>query len=335
MQIFSCPDCGAPAFFHNLTCPNGHVLEYDPDAAAMRAQTVACANRETIGCNWPAEGGALCRACAMTETIPDPNASDNAVWWADAESAKRWVLANLARWGWFLPSDPGPRPIFRMLSEQTATGEANVTMGHASGVVTINVTEADLAQRVQRQEDLGESFRSMIGHFRHEIAHFLFERLAADPQFPDAFRALFGDERQDYGAALKRHYEEGPPPGSEQTHVTPYATAHPHEDWAESVAHVLHLTDIADSFRASNLASPEVPQGFEPYEETDSDRLVTVGAALAISLNHVSRSVGLSDVYPFVLTPPMREKLHFAHARLREGPRDVPQAADPSTPGTP
>lgn len=321
MQIFACPECDAPAFFHNVSCPNGHALDYDPDAGVMVAAGTPCANRARIGCNWPAESEAgYCRACAMTETIPDPDASDNLTWWAEAESAKRWVLANLSRWGWFLPADAGPRPVFRLLSEQTSTGETRVMMGHDSGIVTINVTEADPAQRVQRREDLGESFRSMIGHFRHEIAHFLFERLARDTDFTDAFRVLFGDEREDYAAALQRHYSEGPPPGSEATHVTPYASSHPHEDWAESVAHVLHLTDIADSFRASGLGSPDVPAGFDPYREADSDRLISAGAALAISLNHVSRSVGLSDVYPFVLTPPMREKMAFAHQSLRRGP---------------
>ncbi len=147
----------------------------------------------------------------MTEVIPDTTTPQNVALWADAELAKRWVLANLARWGWFTSSDDGPRPVFRLLSEQTSAGETAVTMGHADGVVTINVIEADPAERVRRRVELGEPLRTMIGHFRHELGHFFFTRLAERPEFLEAFRAIFGDERADYAAALQRHYADGPP----------------------------------------------------------------------------------------------------------------------------
>jgi hypothetical protein len=225
------------------------------------------------------------------------------------------------RWGWLGAGDPGPRPRFHLLSETVRGGEAPVTMGHASGLVTINVTEADPAEIARRREDMGEPYRTMIGHFRHELAHYLFERLAADPAFADAFRARFGDERADYGEALNRHYAEGPPEGWVADHVTPYASAHPHEDWAETTAHLLHLTDMADSAEAAGLSMQGEPRaGWDAYAEPDPVRLVGLAAGLGLALNHVNRSMGLDDLYPFVLPDTVRDKLAFVHEHLSAGP---------------
>ena len=194
MQIFTCPACGADLYFHNTGCTCGQQVSFDPDAQTMRPLESPCANREAIACNWQAETeGALCRSCAMTEVLPDLREDANRPLWETSERAKRWMLANLARWGWFTPDDPGDRPVYRMLSEQTTTGQEDVVMGHANGVITINVTEASEAEIVKRQEALGELYRSMLGHMRHETAHFLHIRLSEEPGFPEAFRALFGD----------------------------------------------------------------------------------------------------------------------------------------------
>jgi hypothetical protein len=254
----------------------------------------------------------------MTETVPDLRAPDNLPLWERSEQAKRWVLANLMRWGWFTGADAGPRPVFRMLSEQTASGRTRVSMGHDDGAITINVTEASEPVLAERQAQFGELYRTMIGHMRHEIAHFLFLRLAEDPAFLSGFRALFGDERADYGAALKAHYESPKDPG--EAHVTPYATAHPHEDWAESLAHLLHLTDLLDSAAATGLALPGgPPEGYDAYAEAETEALLTRAIDLSIAVNHVNRALDLPDLYPFVLTPAVREKLGFAHAALRRG----------------
>ncbi len=336
MRIFQCPVCGEALFFENAACACGARVAYDPERAAFVGQFTPCANREVIGCNWIAEGdGGLCRACAMTEVIPDRSTPQNVELWAEAEFAKRWVLANLARWGWFTARDQGSRPVFRLLSEQTSTGETSVTMGHADGVVTINVIEADPAERVRRRVELGEPMRTMIGHFRHELGHFFFTRLAGEPAFLDAFRAMFGDERADYAAALQRHYSEGPPAYWRTTYVSAYSSAHPHEDWAECFAHLLHLADIVDSFVAAGLESDAAPAAdYDPYAEREADRLITFGAELGIALNHVNRSMGLADIYPFVLTPQIREKLGFVHARLHAA-RPEAGAADGQQTGAP
>lgn len=253
----------------------------------------------------------------MTTVVPESFHQENRRLWAAAEASKRWVLANLARWNWFLDRDDGPRPTFHMLAEVTRDGPATVMMGHADGVLTINVVEADPVTRIARGNDLGEKLRTLAGHFRHELAHFLFERLATRPDFLDEFRSLFGDERCDYADALKRHYKYGPPDGWEQFFVSSYASCHPHEDWAESLAHLLHLTDIVDSCVNMNLRSPNLPAGYDAYGETDPVRLVSIGVEIGIAMNHANRSMGLHDIYPFILTPETRAKLYFAHTWLR------------------
>lgn len=317
MQVFHCPTCDRPLYLHNTACRCGQPVQFDPDAQAMRIDATPCRNRERISCNWMAEDDAgWCRSCAMTRTVPDMGTDENLQLWVQTEMAKRWMLAGLARWGWFGPSDTGDRPSFRMLSEQTSYGGARVVMGHANGLITINVTEASEAERTRRRENMGELYRTMLGHMRHEMAHFLHLRLSSDPAFLTGFRDLFGDERADYGEALKKHYAAPAP--TDNSHVTSYATAHPHEDWAETIAHLLHLTDLLDSAAAAELS---IPNGYEPgydaYAEEDPHRLLRLAVDVSIRANHVNRAMDLPDLYPFVLTGPVREKLSFAHGHLR------------------
>ena len=313
MQTFTCPTCDAEVWFHNLTCPSGHALHFDPDAQAM-AQGSNCARRQALACNWLADGaGALCRSCAMTAVIPDPEVEGAESRLARTEAAKRWVLAGLHRWGWFGPSDPGPAPRFELVADRTRHGPEAITMGHADGVITLDVAEADRAVQEERRADLSERYRTMIGHLRHELAHYLFLRLSRSGSFLEGFRALFGDERADYGAALEAHYAAPKLAGGD--HITSYATAHPHEDWAETVAHLLHLTDLIDSGAAVEL----VPGG-DAYAEADAAALVERAADFAMRVNHVNRALDLPDLYPFVLTDPVRGKLAFAHEALRGGP---------------
>jgi hypothetical protein len=318
MHVFHNPIGSGSLWFDNLTTPDGMPVAYDPQARAFVPMPPFCANRERIGCNWIApEQGAFCRSCAMTALAPDPTAENVIERWAQTEQAKRWVLDNLGRWHWFRPEDPGSRPVFHMLAE---FNDEPAPMGHADGVVTISVAEADVVVRTKRREALREPYRTMIGHMRHEIAHMLWWRLSLRTDFLDAFRDMFGDERHDYGAALRRHYESGPPIHWDQRYMTSYASAHPHEDWAETTAHLLHLTDITDSFVAAGLASPDVPsRGFDPYTETDSERLIDIAASVALGINHVNRSMGLADLYPFLLADVTRRKLAFVHDWLRRG----------------
>ncbi len=289
---------------------------------------MACANLDDAGCNWAAapdhdatkdaDDPGFCLSCRTTRTIPDLSLAQNRDHWRDAEAAKRWVLWGLMRLGWFGPEDNGPPPIFDMIAEETSAGPVSVTMGHAEGVITLNVSEADPARLALRQAELGEPYRTVMGHLRHEIAHYLHWRLIGDAGFAHAFRSLFGDERADYGAALQRHYEDPQPAG--ETHISSYATAHPHEDWAETAAHVLHLLDIADSFGATGFRT-EVDDAWrqDVYREAPSDAVIDRAAAIGVGMNHVNRAMGLADLYPFVLAPGVREKLLFAFEALRRG----------------
>ncbi|MAA75943.1 MAG: hypothetical protein CMN28_14690 [Salinisphaeraceae bacterium] len=317
MQVFDNPAGPGALWFDNLSTANGTAVGYDPQARAFLPMGAFCINRERIGCNWIApQAGHFCRACAMTELAPDPTVEDSIPQWAATEAAKRWVLDNLGQWHWFRPEDIGPPPVFHMLAEY----DGPAPMGHANGVVTISVAEADPVVRTSRRESLGERYRTMIGHMRHEIAHMLWWRLSAREDFLAAFRNLFGDERADYGQALERHYQNGPPADWQQHYLTRYASAHPHEDWAETTAHLLHLTDITDSFIAAGLDCDKLPSpGWNPYSETDSAKLLHVAASIAVGINHVNRAMGLADLYPFLMAPATHGKLAFVHDWLRRG----------------
>ncbi|MCH8551507.1 MAG: putative zinc-binding metallopeptidase [Natronospirillum sp.] len=317
MRVFSNPVGSGSLWFDNLATADGIPVAYDPQARAFLPMPPFCINREVIGCNWIApEQGAFCRSCAMTELAPDPEIPGAMQNWAKTEAAKRWALDNLGRWHWFRPEDPGARPVFHMLAE----GPTPVLMGHVAGKVTISVAEADPVLSITRRQALDEPYRTMIGHMRHEISHMLWWRLSLRDDFLDAFRATFGDERADYQAALQRHYNEGPVPDWREYYITTYASAHPHEDWAETAAHLMHLTDITDSFVASGLSSPELPHpGWDPYSEPDAYRLIHIAASLTVGVNHVNRSMGLLDLYPFALSDTARRKLAFVHEWLRRG----------------
>ena len=317
MRVFANPVGAGSLWFDNLATADGTPVAYDPQARAFLPMPPFCANRERIGCNWIApKEGEFCRSCAMTALAPDPSIPNAIPNWAQTEAAKRWVLDNLGRWHWFRPEDPGARPVFHLLAE----GPTPVPMGHAEGVVTISVAEVDPVLVTTRREALEEPYRTMIGHMRHEIAHMLWWRLSLREDFLDAFRAMFGDERIDYRGALQYYFENGPPAEWKQHYLTSYASSHPHEDWAETAAHLLHLTDIADSFVATGLSSPQIPgSGWDPYSEPDPERLIQIAATLTVGVNHVNRSMGLSDLYPFVLSNHARHKLAFVHKWLRRG----------------
>ena len=317
MRVFANPVGAGSLWFDNLATAGGTPVAYDPQARAFLPMPPFCANRDRIGCNWiaPKEGD-FCRSCAMTALAPDTSVTNAIPYWARTEAAKRWALDNLGRWHWFRPEDPGARPVFHMLAE----GPTPVPMGHAEGVVTISVAEMDPVLRTTRREALEEPYRTMIGHMRHEISHMLWWRLSLREDFLDAFRAMFGDERIDYRAALQYYFENGPPADWRDYHMTSYATAHPHEDWAETAAHLLHLTDIADSCMASGLPFPQIPSAsWDPYTEPDAERLIRIAAELIVGVNHINRSMGLSDIYPFVLSQHARHKLAFVHDWLRRG----------------
>lgn len=363
MKLFQCQCCGQVLHFENTRClrcgatvgflpSEGEMAAVTPDgpiwhiatatdghqAPSEAAQSVRwrfCANWERSACNWmlrvtdqPAEHGGYCRACRHNRTIPDLSDPENHARWQKIETAKRRLFYTLLALGLPLPEPGGAHPeplVFDFLADPADQAQRVLT-GHANGVVTIALSEADDAVREQMRTDMGEAYRTLLGHFRHEIGHYYWDLLVRDHAALEPFRALFGDESADYGAALQRHYEAGPPPGWQDTHVSSYATMHPWEDWAETWAHYLHMVDTLETAVAFGLkVEPELDEegelsaelAFDPYKVRRFSRMVEGWMPLTVALNALNRSMGQIDLYPFVLPAAVQAKLDFVHQRIR------------------
>jgi hypothetical protein len=216
--------------------------------------------------------------------------------------------------------DPQRGVAFDLL--RSPPGGPRVLTGHASGLITLNVLEADDAQREQIRHALREPYRTLLGHFRHEIGHYYWDRLIVGTRWHEAFRQVFGDERADYAAALKANYENGPPSDWPNHFISSYASTHPWEDWAETWAHYLHIYDSLDTALGFGLTADDVELQLEPFrledlydpQHPDAGRfleLLNSSLELITVLNELARSLGQPDIYPFVLSRPVVRKLHF------------------------
>ena len=351
MRVFSCQSCGQRTYFDNVRCERcGAPLGFVPAIRELSALRPAVAGgevwsalgSEALGplrrcgnwvdrdvCNWmvpAADPEWYCTACRLNELIPDLSQPGNLQLWARLESAKRRVLYGLMALGLpVLPKrvDPGGLA-FRFLADPGLPGEpGSATTGHADGVITVNVAEADDAVREERRLRLHEPYRTLVGHFRHESGHYYWDRLlAGDEHLLRAFRDRFGDEGADYPSALQRHYEQGPPGDWNDAYVTAYATVHPWEDWAETWAHYLHLVDTLETATALGVTVPD-PDGGPPGPTTPFDALLARWTILTVALNELNRSMGQPDLYPFVLPPPAVAKLRFVH-EVVSGPAHPP-----------
>lgn len=353
MNLFSCQHCGQLVYFENIRCERcGYALGYQLDTNRIVAlESVGdgswrsedgvaaryCANVAHGVCNWlvppDASPDALCESCGLNRTIPDLSVATNLESWRRLELAKHRLVYSLQRLGLPIVSGHAYQGglLFDFLSGHGQAGESQpVTTGHANGVVTIDLSEADPAVRTQRRQGLGERFRTLLGHFRHEAAHYYFTHLISEGahQGPgpscDSFRDAFGDESRDYGAALDTYYAQGPRSDWNQSFVSAYASSHPHEDWAETFAHYIHIVDTLDSARAFGIrAKPEVTDEltldarFDAYTERDFDRLWATWLPLTFAMNELNRSVGNDDLYPFVLSRTAVEKLRFVHRTIK------------------
>jgi len=307
---------------------NGSWLPVDenaPDSGAYRL----CANYANDAvCNWAFRAESpetLCRSCGLTHTIPDLGDAPNKEAWAKLETAKRRLVYALLSLQLPLLSkvqDPQAGLEFKFLSDSAAPNgdESRVLTGHDDGLITINVAEADDVYRETQRTNQREPYRTLLGHFRHEIGHYYWDRLIANSDLLDEFRQLFGDERCDYEQSLRRHYELGAPANWTDNFISAYATTHPWEDWAESWAHVMHMVDALETAQAVGL-SVAPPRRDEPALSIpakppqaridDFDQLVREWSSLTYVLNNLTRGLGLADAYPFVLSTPVVEKLRF------------------------
>jgi hypothetical protein len=335
MKLFTCDHCHQTLYFENNRCVScGETVAYRPETAqlgTLRTGDRLCRNAtEHDACNWVVSSpdAEYCRSCELSAVIPDLSDAANAQAWRRIEAAKRRLLYTLHSLK--LPVDGLS---FRFLK---GTEAEPVMTGHDHGVITLNVDEADFAFRENMREKMGEGYRTVLGHLRHEIGHFYWDRMMAEGPRLEAFRALFGDERQSYEDAITRHYEQGPPADWSERCISAYASMHPWEDWAETWAHYLHMVDTLETAKSHGL-TVRTPAADKPGERIATDRLaffdfeaLTTGwNAVTLALNSLNRSMGMKDAYPFVLSAPVLEKLRFVHELIREqsAPRRVEAAA--------
>lgn len=352
MKIFHCDHCQQLVYFENTLCVNcGRTLAFLPDLGEMgsldslgnglwssahpyaQGRTYRLCQNYAVEsvCNWalPAEDPDMyCRSCRLTHVIPDLTRFGHRQAWAKLEVAKRRLIYSLMELRLPLTSkmeDPVDGLAFEFLASPDYPTKDPVLTGHANGLITINLAEADDAERERRRHSLGEPYRTLLGHFRHEVGHYYWDRLIDGSNRLEAFRALFGDERADYGEALKRHYEVGAPPDWQSRLITPYASAHPWEDWAESWAHYLHMVDTLETAAACGLAlqprradEPLLPNSGDIFRNKDAtfDQMIAAWFPLTHVLNNLNRGLGLSDGYPFVVSAPAIEKLRFIHETI-------------------
>jgi hypothetical protein len=292
-----------------------------------------CQNAADIGCNWlvPAESDeAFCDACRLNETIPDLTLPGNLEHWNAIETAKRRVVYALMRLKLPFESPGASHSKLRFKFLGDVVGDDPVLTGHDEGMIVLNIAEADSAERERRRTQLGEPYRTLLGHFRHEVGHYYWDMLVRDSGREEESRAVFGDERKDYGEALQEHYDNGAPADWQMNFVSSYATMHPWEDFAETWTHYLHMIDTLDTAASFGVAvnpvvsdAPEVNAevGFNAYRAADVEQLVAEWVPLTVALNSLNRSMGQPDIYPFALSPAVIDKLAFIHKLVQDGPR--------------
>lgn len=323
MQTAPC-QCGATLFFGNRSCVTcgriagwcdacQRITSLDDQGCCARDKCgqslVPCANRadwdvcdRLIPADAPA--GSLCRSCQLTDVTPDTSDDENVRRWGLLEKAKRRLLYDFQIQRYPHERLVAPLPLrFRFLAD---TAEKRILTGHADGVITVNLAEADPVHREQARQDFNEPQRTIIGHMRHESGHFFWQREIAETRLDD-FRALFGDhESPSYADAMKAYYDQGPPADWQQRFISRYASWHPWEDFAETFAFYLDAMSVLDTL------GNHLPV-FGLAKQADLPARLEVFQRAGIVLNEVNRSLGLIDLVPEVVAPPVIEKLQFVH----------------------
>lgn len=330
MRAYVCRQCGNALYFENSRCvqcesslgfsrEENAIVPLDDDGRYVDAEGDTwwvCQGALLSECTWLTRTrGGLCFSCRLTRTRPHDRDAPGLGQFVVAERAKRRLVVELDTLD--LPivtreQDPDTGLAFDLLS---STDEP-VTTGHHNGLITIDLAESDSVHREQVRLKLDEPYRTMLGHFRHEIGHY-YEALLVQGDLVEKARALFGDERASYAEALERHYSEGAPIDWRRHHISTYATMHPFEDFAETFAHFLHISDTVDTAQAFGLTTVN-PEAFSTFR----DLVTGVWMPLSVALNQINRSMGREPLYPFVIAGPVLDKLEFvASLTKRFGPR--------------
>lgn len=335
MNRFYCPACNNPAFFENTRCEGcQEALALVPNSSGELArfeiarEGSLCANRTFGVCNWTkslSNHADFCLACALNRTLPDLSVEQNVDLWRLAEFAKHRLVYTLLRF-------PNPELRHTLLSGRVTfdfllpvEGAPPVMTGHANGLITLNLLEANDAYREKVRSKMGEPYRTLLGHIRHEVGHLYWQELVAGESLRlEAFRTLFGDDRASYEEALARHYNEGPAPDWQDHSISAYASVHPWEDWAESWAYYLHIVDTLDTAASFGLGLSDPKTAImapivsgDPYAAVSFGELIERWAPLSVTINSLNRSLGTRDPSPFVLSARVEEKLKFIHDLVR------------------
>ena len=348
-RAFRC-DCDRPLFFRNSQCLGCKApLGYEPMLGELRTlqpgekpytwrltgnsntqrEYRRCTNfNSAAGCNWLVpvdEAYPFCISCRLNRTIPDLDFTENQHYWRSIEAAKRRLVSQLLALDLPVESrmeNPGQGVAFDIL--RSPPEGPKVLTGYNDGLITLNAEEADDVKREEIRTTLHEPYRTLLGHFRHEIGHYYWDRLIRDTAWLEPFRSLFGDERANYSAALKANYDYGPPPDWADWHISSYASTHPWEDWAETWAHYLHVVDSLDTAIAHGLDAEDLDMAIEPFTRDDlydpddpnAGRalfLLNSWVEMITVLNEMARSLGQPDFYPFVMPRAVVKKLHFVN----------------------
>jgi len=347
MKTFHCDVCTGPLFFENSVCtqcnsPVGYFPDRNEMAAFKGKRQRPCRNYEAEQiCNWmiaAEDPEDYCVSCRLTRIIPSLAQPGNRALWHSLEIAKRRLVYTLLDLGLPVVSktvDAEQGLAFEFKADEAGEGETPVLTGHAEGVITLNIAEADDAERERRRTQLREPYRTLLGHFRHETGHYYWDLLIRDSERIADFRRMFGDERADYAQAMQHHYDSGPPADWQRSFVSAYASSHPWEDWAETWAHYLHMTDSLDTASALGIAvrpvSRKAPRIVPARGLAGFGDLSGSWASLTCALNCLNRSMGLQDAYPFVLSESALSKLHYVHELVSgDDPRVARDRAAPA-----
>ena len=342
MQPFRCAVCLQLLFFDNSTCLKcGSPLGFDVESMqliTLTAQSDAlvpadgshgrfqrCANQRLARCNWVTrnqDGAHRCFSCRLTTVRPSDSETEAIVAFADAEAAKRRLIYQLLELG--LPVIERSVDELRGVAfEFLSSRGRDVTTGHKAGVITLDLSESDDAHREFVRQQLGEPYRTVLGHLRHEIGHYYWPLIVVESGLLDEFRSLFGDDRSPYDDALRVHYSSGGATDWSAAHVSQYASMHPWEDWSETFAHYLHIQaglETADAF-GLHVDEPALGAGRDAWGASGDlavGTMVRDWLSLTLALNGMSRSIGQGDLYPFVLSAPVIQKLDFVHRAVSE-----------------
>tara|TARA_R110002167_G_scaffold247108_3_gene452679 strand:- start:328 stop:1371 length:1044 start_codon:yes stop_codon:yes gene_type:complete len=343
MKVFECGHCNYPLYFENDSCENcGHACGYrDHDRKMLTFDTLKgslisdrekiaykyCKNKIYEVCNWILEKNDpqdYCRACQLNRTIPNLSDGKNFPKWQNLEIAKHRLIYQLQKIGLDLPSKITHKDglCFDFIAKRN---NPKIMTGHANGVITILLKEADSVSREQMRMQMQEPYRTLIGHLRHEVGHYFWERLVfSHHEVLMAFRSIFGNEEQSYSDALQTYYKNGAPSDWRDSFISKYATSHPWEDWAETWAHYLHIMDMVETahfFRLSvnpveDMENMNAEATFDPYTIKDFETIINTCVPLSFAVNSINRAMGIPDVYPFVITRKVKVKMKFIHELL-------------------